>query len=125
MIRLKPLVALLLSLFLMLGSVAGAVARSEMSGATDQTLCGAAGATVLRGTTVLRGARGRPCPKRRACPHCLAVGLVAGLVAVLPVPGLTAEPKTFTASTSHPNFAVCWQDRPSLTPSARGPPRRF
>ena len=93
MTRAKPLVALLLALILMLGSVVAAVARSEMAGATSFALCGTGPATVLLDPV------GHAVQARHACPHCLATGLAA----ILPSATYTPEPGAI-----NPNHGPPW-----------------
>ena len=111
MIRCRPLFAVFLALTLMLGSVVGAVARSEMAGARTLDLCGA------NNSSVLLDAMGRPVPLRHNCPHCLA----AGVAAVLPSPVRVLAPLT-VAAVQRTTLVVTSHAKPALTPSARGPP---
>ena len=75
--------ALLLSLILTLAAQSEAVARSEMAGATDETLCGTSG--TVRVTLDATGHRIATHP----CTHCLSASLVANLITP---PGQTVAP---------------------------------
>jgi hypothetical protein len=107
----RSLVAFVLSVTLMLGSVATSVARSEMAGAGVLVLCGGTQ------TSVLLDPMGNPLPSRHACPHCLA----ASVAAVLPQLVLTALPAPLAVQTGK-SQTVSFPTRPSPTPLARGPP---
>ena len=111
MILSRSLVAFVLSVTLMLGSVTVAVARSEMAGAGVLDLCGSAQ------TTVLLDPMGHSLPSRHACLHCLAA-LVA---VVLPQPVPTPMPALLAVQTGQ-SQTVTLPTRPSPTPLARGPP---
>ena len=110
--HMRALLALLLSLILALGSQAEAVARSEMAGATDQTLCGASGAS--RVTLDATGHRISLHP----CTHCVSASVMADLASPI---GLATAPirRTYrvalaqTAQTPVPQAFV---------PLARAPP---
>lgn len=113
MSALRALIAGLLSLILMMGSVTFAVARHEGAGLTAVTLCGTEGAV----TVVQLDAAGQPVARGHDCPHCLAASglgvLAAGPVTLAPgrardavLPGqITAEPPA-----------------QGVAPLARGPP---
>ena len=114
MTRAKPLVALLLALILMLGSVVAAVARSEMAGATSFALCGTGPATVLLDPV------GHAVQARHACPHCLATGLAA----ILPPASHTPEPGAINPQ-PRPAMALDAPLRQTPPRTARGPPTRI
>ena len=109
----RSLVACLLSLILMLGSVTSAVARNEMAGVTDVTLCGTDGTV-----TVLQiDASGRPVSRAHDCPHCLAASVLGVL---------TAAPATLgpapACSRVMPALATASPPAQTFAPMARGPP---
>lgn len=95
----RVILSLVLSLILALAAQAEAVARSEMAGARDQVICGAAGLERVTLDAAGHVVRGRP------CTHCLAAGLAADLAAG---PDLPAAP-----------LAHRWA--PRLTLAVRGP----
>lgn len=111
---LRPLLAILLALTLMMGSVASAVARSEMAGVTDVTLCGADGAL----TTLQLDASGNPVTPGHDCPHCLAAGAVAVLSGPALTPGLTGVRSALVL----PGLTGTLPPAQTLAPLARGPP---
>ncbi len=111
---LRPLIACLLALILMTGSVATAVARGEMAGVSAVTLCGSDGAL----TTLQIDASGKPVQPGHDCPHCLAAGALAIVDAAPPVPGHTALRGTRVL----PGQTVSVPPLQALAPSARGPP---
>ncbi|MBI1169778.1 hypothetical protein GC209_00100 [bacterium] len=108
----RSILALLLSLILALASQSEAVARAEMAGATDQTLCGSFGVTSV--TLDASGHRIAPHP----CTHCIAAGVVAYLArpALLQAAPLTRGLRLTPAQTAQTAL------RRALAPTARGPP---
>ncbi len=114
MTMLRPLVACLLALILMVGSVTSAVARSEMAGMTAVTLCGTDGAL----TVVQIDASGQPVPIGHDCPHCLAASVLGVLGAAPVAVGLVA----LVAGRVLPGRTVALPPAQSLAPVARGPP---
>ena len=111
---LRPLIACLLALILMTGSVATAVARGEMAGVTAVTLCGSDGAL----TTLQIDGAGKPVRPGHECPHCLAAGAVAILGAV-PLP--QGHAPRFSAHVL-PGLTAALPPLHALAPLARGPP---
>ena len=114
MTLMRPLMACLLALILMVGSVASAVARNEALGMTDVTLCGSDGAV----TVVQIDASGRPVAKGHDCPHCLAAAS-PGLLTDAPVAG---GPSALVTDRVLPGLAAALTPAQTLSPSARGPP---
>ncbi len=111
---LRPLIACLLALILMSGSVATAVARSAVSGVSTVTLCGTDGAL----TTRLIDATGNPVRPGHDCPHCLAAGALAVLnFAALPKPAIA-----LTSARVLPPLTATRPPAQTLAPLARGPP---
>jgi hypothetical protein len=104
----RTLLALVLSVLLSLAAQAEAVARSEMAGATDQTVCGQA--------TLILDATGKPIAAH-PCTHCLAASAMATLTEA---PTLT-RPLT-RATQLRPEATDAPQARPQPTALARGPP---
>lgn len=114
MTRLRPVLALLLSLILMLGSVTSAVARHDMAGMTAVVLCGTDGAA-----TVLRvDASGQPRLPAHDCPHCLAAPVLGVLTAAPVTPRLALR----GAGLVLPARATALPPAQTLCPTARGPP---
>ncbi len=113
MTMLRPLVACLLALILMVGSVTSAVARSEMTGMTAVTLCGTDGAL----TVVQIDASGQPVPMGHDCPHCLAAS-VLGVLGAAPV----AVGPALVGTRVLPEFATDEPAAKTFAPVARGPP---
>ncbi len=111
--RLYPLVRVLFALSLLFGSVADAVARSQMQGATGQIVCGASGPV-----TLLIDAGGHPVRPGHPCGHCLACAPMALLTAVTvarsPCRAATAE----KLATAPPALPLLMRQRPA----ARAPP---
>lgn len=110
--RLRPFAALLLALALIWGSVAEAVARNQMEGATDQVICGSMGAETIR-----IDASGNPVAAH-PCTHCLAANTMALLATA---PGTATPPRFHRASRLAPAIALA-PGRLGHTPSARAPP---
>ena len=118
MIRLRPLVACLLSRLLVFGSLLGSVARNQMTGVTDVTLCGTGGAAVLQVDALDNPVKPRPPLPAPPCPHCLAASTVASLSAPPRSPG----PGGAAPDPVLPGLAAAWPPAQSPGPSARGPP---
>lgn len=113
MVPMRALLACLLSLILMVGSVASAVARHQAAGMTDVALCGTDGVV-----TVLQiDASGNPVTRGHACPHCLA----APVIGVLPQVPAAAGPVR-VGSHVLPELASAQPVAQTFSPLARGPP---
>jgi hypothetical protein len=117
MTRLRPILAVLLSLALLVSGAASAVARAEMASAVYPVICGDLGAE----DAPAFDPAGNPLTHRHACPHCLSAGALAqGLpapdLALLPPPAmpraLALVPAPDTPLPGHPHSR----------PEARGPP---
>ena len=112
--RLRPLIAGLLSLILMVGSVTTAVARADMAGATEVTLCGTDGTL----TTLQIDATGKPVRAGHGCQHCLA----AAAVAILSGPVMAADVAAVRRDRLLPGLTMALPPVLALAPVARGPP---
>lgn len=109
----RSLIACLLSLILMVGSVTFAVARQQAAGMTDVTLCGTDGTV-----TVLQiDASGKPASRGHDCPHCLAAS-VHGVLSAAPVAVVPLRAGTVVL----PGLATAQPVAQTVCPSARGPP---
>lgn len=110
----NPVLACLLALILMFGSVAQAVARHGGTAETMVTLCGGDGAAVV----LLLDAKGDPAPSSHDCPHCLA----ATVLAVLSIPPQMPALATLGGQRLQPGPVLTLLAQETLAPSARGPP---
>jgi len=109
----RSLIACLVSLILTVGSVASAVARHEMAGMTDVTLCGTDGTV-----TVLQiDATGKPAGRGHHCPQCLAA-FVQGVLPAAPVAVGPVRIGTLVL----PGLATAQPVAQTVSPLARGPP---
>ena len=111
MTRMRPLFGLILALVLVMGSVVQALARTEMLGASDLTVCGETG--VVQVDVI-----GHPLTRNHACPHCIAASAVA---AMLTAPDLM-RPALQAGSDLRPGMQAMVPPAQTFAPSARGPP---
>jgi len=107
----RPLVSLVLTLCLIFGSVAEAVARHQMDGAGGQVICGGDASGLILDAN---GAPVTPHP----CNHCLA----AAIAAVLPAAPQPTAPVTIRAADPVPMLPPPAGITPLAKPHARGPP---